>query len=52
MVNPVDPTKLSPNVLAEYLAAIEAHPFAALLVAMTIVGCSWAWRRIGHSPKH
>ncbi|WP_159274753.1 hypothetical protein [Variovorax boronicumulans] len=37
-MNLVELTKLSPGVLAEYLAVIEAHPFASLLIAFVLIG--------------
>ena len=31
--------------VASYLAAIEAHPFAALLLAVAVIAGILAWRR-------
>ena len=44
-------TRLPPTFLAEYLAAIDAHPFASLLVAVTLVVCIALWKRPTRSPK-
>jgi len=42
-------TPLTPQVLAAYLSAVDAHPFAALLIALTIIGCARNVRQ--HLPR-
>jgi hypothetical protein len=37
----------APSILDGYLAAIEAHPFAALLIALVVIAGIWAWRKPG-----
>jgi len=40
-------TPANAHELAAYLDAIQAHPFASLLVALTVVLCIWASRSGG-----
>ena len=44
-------TQLPPSLLADYLAAIEAHPFASLLAAATLVVCIALWKHRSGSSK-
>lgn len=38
----------TPNEFAAYLAALQDHPFSALLLAVTVIACIWVLKpRLG-----
>lgn len=41
----------TPDEFSAYLAALQDHPFSALLLAITVITCIWALKpRLGTAP--